>query len=425
MILNPTMAPSPGIAASDHPTSRGPVAVAPLELKSAPASPLLAAARPITLVQPEKILFGNGAVATFVAEIKSRGLKNLFVITSANLAAISGRLCADLGAVGAAVRVYDQINSEPSVAMFADCLQVARQQPVDGVIGFGGGSPMDVAKLVAALHDSGAQSIQEVFGINLLRGRGLFLACLPTTAGTGSEVSPNAILLDETTQLKQGVISPYLVPDVACVDPVLTRSVPPAITAATGLDALTHCIEAYANRNAHPVVDVYALEGIRRIGGSLATAVANGADLEARAAVALGSLYGGLCLGPVNTAAVHALAYPLGSEFHVAHGISNAVLLPHVLQFNLPAAVERYADIAQALGVDPAATAEETARRGITHLTKLMAGCPIPQRISELGVPRAALSRLAGRALTVTRLLKNNPRPLTEADALAIYESAW
>jgi alcohol dehydrogenase class IV len=376
-------------------------------------------------MRPEKIIFGNGAATTFAAEIKSRNLKNLFIVTSANLSALSGRLCADLVVGGAAVRVYDQINSEPSVAMFADCLRVAREQPVDGVIGLGGGSPMDVAKLVAALHDSGAQSIQEVFGINLLRGRKLFLACLPTTAGTGSEVSPNAILLDEATQLKQGVISPHLVPDVACVDPLLTLSVPPAITAATGLDALTHCIEAYANRNAHPVVDLYALQGIRCIAGNLATAVRDGANPEARAAVALGSLYGGLCLGPVNTAAVHALAYPLGSEFHVAHGISNAVLLPHVLQFNLPAAVERYADVAQALGVDPAATAEATARRGIMHLTELMAGCPIPQRISELGVPRAALPRLAARALTVTRLLRNNPRALTEADALAIYESAW
>jgi len=269
------------------------------------------------------------------------------------------------------------------------------------------------------------QSVQDVFGIHLLRGRGLFLACLPTTSGTGSEVSPNAILLDESCQLKRGVISPHLVPDVACVDPLLTCSVPPATTAATGLDALTHCIEAYANRHAHPMIDLFALEGIRLISGNLLAAIADGNDQIARANLALGSLYGGLCLGPVNTAAVHALAYPLGSEFHIAHGISNAVLLPHVLRFNLSAAPERYAAIAEALGVSPSTPLAITAERGVEQLVKLMAQCPIPLRISDFGVPKEALPRLAKSAMTVTRLLKNNPRILTEADALHIYNAAW
>src|SRR5262249_48336492 len=161
----------------------------------------------------------------------------------------------------------------------------------------------------------------------------LFLVCLPTTAGTGSEVSPNAILLDEADQLKKGVVSPYLVPDAAYVDPQLTRSVPPSVTAATGLDALTHCIEAYANKFAHPAVDLYALQGVGIIAQNLLRAVRNGGDMEARTELSLGSFYGGLCLGPVNTAAVHALAYPLGGQFHVAHGVSNAVLLPHVIRF--------------------------------------------------------------------------------------------
>ncbi len=193
------------------------------------------------------------------------------------------------------------------------------------------------------------------------------LVCLPTTAGTGAEVSPNAILLDEADELKKGVVSPHLVPDAAFVDPLLTISVPPAVTAATGLDALTHCIEAYANKFAHPIVDIYALQGIKLISANLVRAVRNGGDIEARAALSLGSLYGGLCLGPVNTAAVHALAYPLGGRFHIAHGVSNALLLPHVLRFNFSAAPERYAEISAALGVARNGSALTTARtrRGI------------------------------------------------------------
>jgi alcohol dehydrogenase class IV len=271
----------------------------------------------------------------------------------------------------------------------------------------------------------GGQAVQEVFGINLLRARKTFLACLPTTAGTGSEVSPNAILLDESCRLKKAVISPHLVPDVACVDPLLTVSLPPAVTAATALDALTHCIEAYANINAHPLVDFYALQGVRLIGSNLLAAVADGKNLAARANLALGSLFGGLCLGPVNTAAVHALAYPLGSEYDVPHGVSNAVLLPHVLRFNLSAAPERYAAIAVALGIPDEGATLAKAGRGIERLAELIAQCPMPKRIRDFGVPEDALPRLAQSAMTVTRLLKNNPRAVTESDAVEIYKQAF
>jgi len=386
----------------------------------AEASPM----RPITLLQPGRILFGNGCVVDFVAHLTQLRLRNLFIVTSTAVVDSCGDVFARIEAAGIRARVYSAINAEPTVRMFEECLSVARREPIDGVIGLGGGSAMDVAKLVAALAN-GTQTVPEVFGINQLSGRSLFLACLPTTSGTGSEVSPNSILLDESCQLKKGVISPHLVPDVACVDPLLTCSVPPAVTAATGLDALTHCIEAYANRFAHPIVDVYALQGVKLIANHLLAAVADGSNVEARANLALGSLYGGLCLGPVNTAAVHALAYPLGSEFHIAHGISNAVLLPHVLRFNLSAMPERYADIALALGVKPASSPAATAERGINRIVELMARCPMSQRISEMGVPQDALPRLATAAMTVTRLLKNNPRTLTEADALEIYRAAW
>lgn len=384
----------------------------------------LESVRPITLLQPKRILFGNGCAAEFVQHLSSLGLQNILVVTSPTVLLRCAETLAAIQQTVKRAAVYSHINAEPTVRRFQECLSLARQQPLDGVVGIGGGSAMDVAKLVAALAD-GSQSIHQVFGSNQLSGRAVFLACLPTTSGTGSEVSPNAVLLDESSQLKKAVISPHLVPDIACVDPLLSCSVSPPVTAATGLDALTHCIEAYANLGAHPIVDLYALQGVRLISGNLLEAIEDGQNVGARANMALGSLYGGLCLGPVNTAAVHALAYPLGSEYHVAHGVSNAVLLPHVLRFNLEAAPERYADIALALGVGAADSALATAERGIERLGELLSQCPIPQRISDLGVPKQALSHLAKAAMTVTRLLKNNPRTVTEDDALQIYLAAY
>jgi alcohol dehydrogenase class IV len=321
------------------------------------------------------------------------------------------------------VSICDRIAREPTVDMFRTCLSAARDARADAVIGFGGGSPMDVAKLVAALL-SAKQDIREAFGIAKLAGRSTYLACVPTTAGTGSEVSPNAVILDEAESLKKAVISPHLVPDGAYVDPILTLSVPPAVTAATGMDALTHCIEAYANRFAHPIVDVYALEGIRLIAQNLAKAVEQGNDVPARTAVALGSLYGGMCLGPVNTAAVHALAYPMGSEFHVAHGVSNAVLLPHVLEFNLPAAPQRYAAIALQLGAQASDDTLKTAQRGLQIVRELCRKCGIPAHMAQLGVPTDSIERMARSAMTVTRLLERNVREVRFEDAIEIYRRA-
>jgi len=252
------------------------------------------------------------------------------------------------------------------------------------------------------------------------------LVCLPTTSGTGSEVSPIAILLDEKDELKKGVVSEHLVPDAAFVDPLLTVSMPAAVTASTGMDALTHCIESYANRVAHPLVDTWALEGIRLIGAHLARAVEKSDDLESRTALAQASLYGGLCLGPVNTAAVHALAYPLGGEFHVAHGVSNAVLLPHVLEFNLPAAPARYADIAVALGVERRQQDDlQIAQQGVQKVAELSRRCGIPAHLAEFGIPETAIERMARAAMTVTRLLERNVRTVTEQDCRDIYRKAF
>src|ERR1019366_7227365 len=318
----------------------------------------------VTLLQPPRIVFGNGCAPQCAEFVAQRGVKRALMVTSTPVLPLLGGVTAALKKSGVAILVAPPVDCEPTQELFENILQVARAEQIDGVLGIGGGSAIDVAKLVAALA-RGKQNTPEVFGINLLHGRELPLVCLPTTAGTGAEVSPNAILLDETDELKKGVVSPHLVPDAAFVDPLLTLSVPPAVTAATGLDALTHCIEVYA------------------------------------------------------------LAYPLGGRFHIAHGVSNALLLPHVLRFNFSAAPERYAEIAAALGVSRNGSVLVTAEHGVEFLSQLARDCGVPQKLSDLNIPREAIPWLAGSAIKVTRLLKNNLRPLTEADAAQIYAAAY
>jgi alcohol dehydrogenase class IV len=378
----------------------------------------------ITLLQPPRVVFGNGCALQCAEYLAQRGLKRVLLVSSTPVLPTIDAVLRSVRENGVSIVHAQPVDHEPTRELFEAILTAARAEKIDGVLAIGGGSVIDVAKLIAALFD-GQQTASEVFGINLLRGRQLALVCLPTTAGTGAEVSPNAILLDEADELKKGVVSPHLVPDAAFVDPLLTLTVPPAVTAATGLDALTHCIEAYANKFAHPIVDVYALEGIKLISANLARAVRNGNDTDARAALSLGSLYGGFCLGPVNTAAVHALAYPLGGRFRIAHGVSNALLLPHVLRFNFPAAPERYATVAVALGVTRNGSPLTTAEHGVEFLSQLSRACGVPQKLSELNVPREAIPAMAQAAMRVTRLLKNNLRPLTEADAARVYEAAY
>ena len=378
----------------------------------------------ITLLQPQKIVFGTGCIQSFVDDYKKMGLQRLFVLTAPPIRPLIEEPLSELEAAGIKVMVYQDIVAEPTVNDFMKVPAEARQFKADSVAGIGGGSVLDVTKLIAAFINSD-QQVEDCFGTGFIRQKGLWFACLPTTAGTGSEVSPNAILLDERDHLKKGIVSPHLIADAAYVDPKLTWTVPAKVTADTGMDALTHCIEAYTNKFAHPSVDIYALQGIRLIAANLERAVKDGKDVEAREALAFGSLYGGLCLGPVNTAAVHALSYPLGGEFHIPHGLSNAILLPSVLKFNMPANIKRHADIAIALGCEPGANDEVTAQRGVDFIYRLAAAVGIPDKLTALGIPQTAVDGMAKAAMQVQRLLKNNPRVVTEQDAKDIYNSLY
>jgi len=378
----------------------------------------------ITLLQPQEIVFGTGCIQTLVDDYKKMGLKRLFVLTAPPILPLIEEPLAELKAAGISIETYQDIVAEPTVNDFKKILAVAQAFHADSVVGIGGGSVLDVTKLVAAFIHSD-QQVEDCFGTGFIKAKGLWFACLPTTAGTGSEVSPNAILLDERDHLKKGIVSPFLIADAAYVDPKLTWTVPAKVTADTGMDALTHCIEAYTNKFAHPSVDIYALQGIRLIAANLERAVKDGKDVEAREALAFGSLYGGLCLGPVNTAAVHALSYPLGGEFHIPHGLSNAILLPSVMKFNMPAAVERYAEVAVAFGLPKGRTAEGTAASGVDFIYRLAEAVGIPDKLTALGIPQTAVDGMAKAAMQVQRLLKNNPREVTEQDARDIYNSLY
>lgn len=377
----------------------------------------------VTLLNPKRLVFGADCFDQFIQDYLELGLKRLFVLSFAGLEGQLAEKMEKLGSAGIVIKQNVSIVKEPSFQDFEEILEEARIFKADSVVGIGGGSILDVAKLVAA-QLLNTQTTAAVIGKGNLAERTTYLACVPTTSGTGSEVSPNAIFVDAGGN-KIGVISPYLVPDAAYIDPVLTVSVPKAITASTGIDALTHCLEAYANRFSHPVTDLIALEGISLVAKYLKRACDDGTDLEARSQVALGSMYGGMCLGPVNTAAVHALAYPLGVKFHINHGLSIALLLPAVMEFTLPAAPERYAAIAVALGAVQQSSALETAKEGVQLLKKLIRDCGLPDSLAAVNVPLSAVEAMAVDAVKIERLLKNNLREVALEDAKKIYESAF
>ena len=373
---------------------------------------------------PGKLVFGKNTLEQLPDEVTTLSCTKALVITITPLLNQLKGFVSKLEAGGVQVQTNTSIVNEPSFAEVQQLLQEVKGFNPDVVIGIGGGSVLDVAKIIAALLEN-EQGLKDIVGIGFLKRRPKKLICMPTTSGTGSEVSPNSILVDETDNQKKGIISPFLVPDIVYVDPLLTLGVPPAITAATGIDALTHCLEAYTNLFAHPFIDVYAYEGMRLIAANIVQAVQNGKDEEARTHVAMGSLLGGFCLGPVNTAGVHALSYPLGSAYHLAHGLSNALLLPYVMEFNYVAAPNRYADVAVALGCEREADDIKTALKGIEKIRSLISACGIPARLRDVGIPKEAIPQMAADAMKITRLLKNNPRSITEKDAIDIFNAAY
>jgi alcohol dehydrogenase class IV len=330
---------------------------------------------------------------------------------------------ASLEAQGMQVAIYADVIADPPEAVVQAAADFARQQGAELVIGFGGGSSMDVAKLVAVLAGS-EQPLAEMYGIGNVTGKRLPLVQVPTTAGTGSEVTNIAIVTTgETT--KMGVVSPQLYADLALLDANLTMGLPPVVTAATGIDAMVHAIEAYTSRHKkNPLSDMLARQALSLLSNNIVKACENGRDLDARQAMLLGACLAGQAFSNAPVAAVHALAYPIGGIFHVAHGLSNSLVLPHVLRFNLPAAVSQYAELA-GIVVPHASGSEEARAQALIVATQQIAKITgVETTLQQVGITEQDLDRLADDAMLQTRLLGNNPRELTRADARAIYAAA-
>jgi len=301
---------------------------------------------------------------------------------------------------------------------------VAAGEGAVSVVGFGGGSPMDVAKLAAYLVGTG-EDLDDLWGVGKATGEGLPLVLVPTTAGTGSEATPVSVITVGATE-KKGASSAALIADWAILDPDLTLGLPRHVTAATGIDAMVHAIEAFTSaRLKNPVSDMLAREALRLIDAHLVTACDEPGNVEARGAMLLAAHYAGVAFANAPVAGVHALAYPLGGHFHVPHGLSNALMLPHVLGHNMHSAMDLYAELGALLDPEAAAQGRQAQASGfVARLVQLSERCGLPQRLAEVGVAAEHLDLLASEAMKQERLLVNNPCPIGEADARRLYEAA-
>ena len=328
-----------------------------------------------------------------------------------------------LQATGIEVHVFSDVQADPPEAVVLAGVAQAQMFHVELIIGLGGGSSLDVAKLIAVLAP-GHQELAQLYGIGNVQGQRLPLVQLPTTAGTGSEVTHIAIVTTGATS-KMGVVAPQLYADLAILDASLTLGLPPAVTAATGIDAMVHAIEAYTSRLLkNPLSDMLATQALSLLSSNLVAACRDGSNLPARQAMLLGAMLAGQAFANAPVAAVHALAYPIGGLFHVPHGLSNALVLPHVLRFNLSHAAPLYAQLATILQPGIAGSEEARALALIEAMQEIAVATGIARTLREVGIAAGDLDRLADEAMLQTRLLGNNPRPVTHADARAIYAAA-
>jgi alcohol dehydrogenase len=374
-----------------------------------------------------RLIFGNGAVGELPAVLDRLDAAKALIVTDPGLveAGVCGRIQGILEDADVAYETFDGVEADPSIRVVRDGLAMAQDVEPEALIGLGGGSSMDTAKVISVLMANDGD-VLDYIGTDRVPGPGLPKVTVPTTSGTGSEVSPIAVLSDEEEHLKKGMVSEHLYADVALVDPTLTLTLPPAVSAYTGVDALTHAIEAYTNKYAHPLIDTLALRAIRLIGGNLRRAVACGEDRRARYNMSMASLLGGMCLGSVNTGAVHALAYPLGGEYDVPHGVANSLLLPYVMRYNLISDLERFAEIAAALGENlDGLSLRDAADRAVDAVMQLCQDVGIVTQLKELDIPEDAIDEMAVAAMKVTRLLNINPRHVTEEAARQIYRDAY
>ena len=322
--------------------------------------------------------------------------------------------------------IYSDIQADPPEHIVLEAVDFAKQEKIDVIIGFGGGSSMDVAKLIALLaHPKQQQNLSEIYGINQAHAPRLALILIPTTAGTGSEVTPISIVTTGTTT-KMGVVSPVLYADIAILDASFTQNLPSHITAATGIDAMVHAIEAYTSHvKKNFYADMLAKNALLLLNQNLSKVLQNGADLEARQNMLLGSMLAGQAFANAPVGAVHALAYPLGGHFHLSHGHSNALVLVEVLKFNVPKAKQYYAELMQLLDPRSTGCVDGLCDLFIDHMQNHLQQSGLCLKLKDLDIAKSKLPQLAKDAMLQTRLLQNNPREMTEHDVLKIYQAIY
>lgn len=383
---------------------------------------------PFTFNTSRSVRFGASLILQLGEMTRSEiGCRVLLVTDTGMLATgLVDQVQVILANAGVDVTVFSDVVADPPEAVVLAATEAAKVADVDAVIGFGGGSSLDVAKLVAVLAMDN-QSLKDIYGVGNITGGRLPLILIPTTSGTGSEVTPISILTTGKSE-KMGVVSPVLIPDIALLDPELTLGLPAHVTAATGIDAMVHAIEAYASASANnnPISRQLALQALGLLGGAVEKAVHDGSNQQARADMLLGSMLAGQAFANSPVAAVHALAYPIGGHFKIPHGLSNALVLAHVLRFNAVVAPAPYAEMAPS--VFPALAdmgPQEAAAAFAEEMAGLAARCGLEARLRDVGIPADALDLLARDAMNQTRLLVNNPRAVDESGARAIYQAAW
>ncbi|MBI4964942.1 MAG: iron-containing alcohol dehydrogenase [Desulfomonile tiedjei] len=374
-----------------------------------------------------KVFFGLGGISTLGELARELGVGRFLLVGDPALATngLLDEAVKSLKAAGLEGETFRKVEPEPYLDNADEAAGLGKGAQADLVVGMGGGSAMDTAKAASILITNGGVA-EDFIGLNRVNAPGTKTIMIPTTAGTGAEVTFTAVFTNRQTKAKGGINSPHLFPDVALLDPELTRSVPPDVTAATGMDALTHAVESVTSRSSTVFTEALALEAIRLIGANLRRAVFHGDDIEAREQMLLGSLLGGLALADAGVGAAHALAYPLGGFYRIPHGLANAILIPHVMKFNLPAAERHLSLIARSLGEPVEGLPPRRAAAAAVEAVKtLCADIGIPAVLSEVGVPKSDIPALVESAMKVTRPVENNPRTLSAEAAQGIYERAF
>jgi alcohol dehydrogenase class IV len=374
-----------------------------------------------------RILFGLGAVEKTGMEAQILKAKKVVIITDPGViqAGLLESVKASLQAVGISFFIFDGVEPDPRIEVVEKSVEKTKKEGIDLIVGFGGGSSLDIAK-VTSIMVTNPGKIDSFFGIDLVPNRGVPVILIPTTAGTGSEVTPIAILSDTKEKLKKGIVSPHLFPEVAIVDPKLTIGLPSSVTAFTGMDALTHAIEACYSVNATGLSDLLAFRAMELVSKNLRMAYAHGENLIARTNMMEGSLLAGIAFANAGVGAVHAFAYPLGGEFHLAHGLTNTLMLPYVMRYNVLGCPYKVAQMARAFGEKVEGLSElDGAETAVKFVERLSDDLRVPRRLRDVGIPEKAIPGLAEAAMKVTRLLANNPRKITLDDAVTIYKSAY